>query len=49
MVHLKGVLCNTVTEFDIPLKLFKLIKKCLTHSKTQIGKYLSDRFTITMV
>jgi hypothetical protein len=37
---------NILTEFDIPLKLVRLITMCLNepYSKVRIGKILSDAF-----
>jgi hypothetical protein len=45
------VLCNIFSEFDIPLKLVKLIKMCLNEicSKVHIGKNLSDAFLFRLV
>jgi len=42
------VLCNILIEFDSPLKLVRLIQKCLneTHSRVQVGKLLSNMFPI---
>jgi hypothetical protein len=44
----KEVLYNILIEFEIPMKLVKLIKMCLneTYSKVRIGKLLSDSFHI---
>jgi hypothetical protein len=44
----REVLYNIPIEFDIPMKLVKLIKMCLTemYSRVWIGKNLSDRFPI---
>ena len=42
------VLHNVLIEFDIPMKLVRLIKMCLneTDSRVQVGKLLSDMFPI---
>jgi hypothetical protein len=42
------VLYNILIEFEIPMKLVRLIKMCLneTYSKVCIGKHLSDSFPI---
>jgi hypothetical protein len=39
---------NILTEFEIPMKLVKLIKMCLSemYSKVHIGKHLSVKFSI---
>jgi len=44
----KEVLYNILIEFDIPMKLVKLIKICLTemYSRVQVSKNLSDTFPI---
>jgi hypothetical protein len=44
----REVLCNILIEFGIPLKLIRLIKMCLneTCNRVQVGKHLSDRFSI---
>jgi hypothetical protein len=44
----REVLYKILLEFDIPKKLFRLIKMCLneTYSKVRIGKLLSDKFPI---
>ena len=44
----KEVLYNILTEFDILMKLVRLIKICLTetYSRVRVGKNLSDRFHI---
>jgi hypothetical protein len=44
----REVLYNILLEFDIPKKLFRLIKMCLneTYSKVRIGELLSDKFPI---
>jgi hypothetical protein len=44
----KEVLYNILIEFDIPLKLARLIKMCLneTYSRVRVGKHFSDRFPI---
>ena len=41
-------LYNILIEFDIPMKLVRLIKMCLneTYSRVWVGKYLSDMFLI---
>ena len=41
-------LCNILIEFGIPMKLVRLIKKCLieSYSSVQVGKHLSDMFPI---
>jgi hypothetical protein len=40
------VLNNTCIEFDIPMKLVRLIKMCLneTYSRVQVDRHLSDMF-----
>ena len=45
---MREVLCNILTEFDIPMKLVQLIKMCLTetYSRVQARKHLSDMFPI---
>jgi hypothetical protein len=42
------VLDNILAEFDIPLKLVRLIKECVheTYRRVRVGKHLSDRFPI---
>jgi hypothetical protein len=42
----REVLYNIVIEFELPLKLVRLIRMCLneTYSKVHIGKHLSDSF-----
>jgi sorting nexin-29 len=44
----REVLYNIRIEFEIPMKLVRLIKMCLheTYSKVRIGKHLSDSFLI---
>ena len=44
----REVLPNVLIEFDIPLKLVRLIKMCLneTFSRIWVGKLLSDMFPI---
>jgi hypothetical protein len=44
----REVLCNIVIEFDIPLKLVRLIKMCISETciRVRVGKHLSDRFPI---
>ena len=44
----REVLYNILIEFSIPMKLERLIKKCLTEtcSTVRAGKYLSDMFPI---
>ena len=39
---------NILNEFDIPMKVVRLIKMCLneTYSRVQIGKHLSYTFSI---
>jgi hypothetical protein len=39
---------NILIEFEVPMKLVRLIKMCLneTYSKVRIGKHLSDSFPI---
>jgi len=43
-------LYNILIEFDIPMKLVRLIKMCLneTYSRNRVGKHLSDMFPIRM-
>jgi hypothetical protein len=45
------VLYNILTEFEVPMKLFRLIKICLneTYNKVCITKYLSDKFPVQNV
>jgi len=42
----REALFNTLIEFDIPMKLVKLMLMCLnkTYSRFKIGKHLSDMF-----
>jgi hypothetical protein len=44
----RKVLYNILIEFDIPMKLVRLIKMCLseTYSRVQVGKHLSDTFPV---
>jgi hypothetical protein len=44
----REVMYNILIEFEVPMKLVRLIKMCLneTYSKVCIGKYLSDSFPI---
>jgi hypothetical protein len=44
----RGVLCNILVEFGIPMKLVWRIKMCLTetYSRVQVGKDLSNMFPI---
>jgi sorting nexin-29 len=44
----REVLENILIEFGIPIKLWRLIKMCLTemYSRVWVGKNLSDRFPI---
>jgi sorting nexin-29 len=44
----REVLYNILIEFDIPVKLVRLIKMCLTetYSRVQVGKTLSGTFPI---
>ena len=44
----REVLYNILIEFDIPMKLVRLIKMCLTetYSRVQVGKILSGMFPI---
>jgi hypothetical protein len=41
-------LYNILIEFDIPMKLVRLVKMCLneTYSRFQVGKHLSDTLPI---
>jgi hypothetical protein len=47
MIQLEGKY-NIHIEFEIPMKLLRLIKMCLneTYSTVRIGKHLSDNFPI---
>jgi hypothetical protein len=42
------VLYNILIEFEVPMKLVRLIKMCLneTYSKVRMCKHLSNTFTI---
>jgi hypothetical protein len=44
----REILYNILIEFEIPMKLVRLIKMCLneTYSKVRIGKHLSDGFPV---
>jgi hypothetical protein len=44
----REVLYNILIEFEIPMKLVRLIKMCLneTYSKVRVGKHSSDSFPI---
>jgi hypothetical protein len=44
----REVLYNVLIEFEVPMKLVRLIRTCLneTYSKVRIGKHLSDSFPI---
>jgi hypothetical protein len=44
----REVLYNILIEFEILMKLVRLIKMCLneTYSKVRIGKHLADSFRI---
>jgi sorting nexin-29 len=44
----REVLYNILIETGVPMKLLRVIKKCLnkTYSKVSIGKHLSDKFPI---
>jgi len=44
----REALYNILLEFDIPMKLVRLIKVSLieTYSRVRVGKNLSDRFPI---
>jgi hypothetical protein len=44
----REVLYNNLIEFDIPMKLVRLIKLCLNeiYSRVRVGKHLSDTFPI---
>jgi hypothetical protein len=39
---------NILIEFDVPMKLVRPIKTCLseTYSRVQVGKHLSDMFPV---
>ena len=39
---------NIITEFDIPMKVVRLINMCLeeTYSRVRVGKHLNDMFPI---
>jgi hypothetical protein len=43
---MKEILYSNFTEFGVPMKLVRLIKKCLneTCNKVHIGKHVSDSF-----
>jgi len=45
----REVLYNNLIEFDIPMKMARLIKMCLNEidSRVRVGKHLSDMFRIT--
>jgi len=45
----REVLYNTAIKFDIPMKLVRLIKMCLTetYTRVRVGKNLSFKFPIT--
>ena len=44
----RETLYNILVEFDIPMKLVRLIKVCLTetYNRVRVGKNLSDSFPI---
>jgi hypothetical protein len=44
----REILYNILIEFEVPIKLVRLIKMCLneTYRKACIGKYLSGTFPI---
>ena len=44
----REVLYNILIDFGIPMKLLRLIKRCLneTYSRVRVGKNLSDMFPI---
>jgi len=44
----REVLYNILIEFDIPMKLVRVIKMCLTetYSSVRVGENLPDRFPI---
>jgi hypothetical protein len=48
MIQLGGKYCTIFSEFEVPMKLVRLIKMCLneTYSKVRIGTHLSDNFPI---
>ena len=48
MIRLREKFYNIFTEFDIPKKLGRLIKMCLseTYSRVRVGRFLSDAFPI---
>jgi hypothetical protein len=45
----REVLCNTLNQFGIPMKLARLIKMFLTETYLRVGKHLSDVFLLRMV
>jgi hypothetical protein len=44
----REALCSILIDFEVSMKLVRLIKMCLnkTYSKVHIGKHLSDQFLI---
>jgi hypothetical protein len=44
----RGILCNILIDFSIPMNLVKLIKMCLDekYSRVRVGKHLSDIFLL---
>ena len=47
----REVLYNILIEFDVPMKLVRLLEMCLneTYSRILVGKHLSDMFLLGIV